>query len=66
MLIRVTFPLAAAHFVNQAARTMMAIVGPLLAVELGLSAVELGTLADGGEQRQPALGDRRAVEQCLV
>lgn len=45
MLIRVTFPLAAAHFVNQAARTVMAIVGPLLAVELGLSAVELGTLA---------------------
>ena len=45
MLLRVTFPLAAAHFVNQAARTVMAIVGPVLAVELGLSAVELGTLA---------------------
>jgi len=45
MLVRVTFPLAAAHFVNQAARTVMAIVGPVLAVELGLSAVELGTLA---------------------
>ena len=45
MLFRVTFPLAAAHFVNQAARTVMAIVGPVLAVELGLSAVELGTLA---------------------
>ena len=45
MLLRVTFPFAAAHFVNQAARTVMAIVGPVLAVELGLSAVELGTLA---------------------
>ena len=45
MLLRVTFPLAGAHFVNQAARTVMAIVGPVLAVELGLSAVELGTLA---------------------
>jgi predicted MFS family arabinose efflux permease len=45
MLFRVTFPLAAAHFVNQAARTVMAIVGPVLAVELGLSAMELGTLA---------------------
>ncbi|MBN9488375.1 MAG: MFS transporter [Alphaproteobacteria bacterium] len=30
---------------NQAARTVMAIVGPVLAVELGLSAVELGVLA---------------------
>eukprot|EP01034_Spumella_vulgaris_P003128 gene3128-4033_t len=45
MLLRVTLPFAAAHFVNQAARTVMAIVGPVLAVELGLSAVELGTLA---------------------
>ena len=45
MLVKVTFPLASAHFVNQAARTVMAIVGPVLAVELGLSAVELGTLA---------------------
>ncbi|MGD9879504.1 MAG: MFS transporter [Reyranella sp.] len=40
-----TFPLAAANFMNQAARTVMAIVGPVLAVELGLSAVELGVLA---------------------
>jgi predicted MFS family arabinose efflux permease len=38
-------PLAAANFMNQAARTVMAIVGPALAVELGLSAVELGVLA---------------------
>lgn len=45
MLARVTFPLAAANFLNQAARTVMAIVGPVLAVELGLSAIELGVLA---------------------
>lgn len=45
MLARVTFPLAAANFMNQAARTVMAIVGPVLAVELGLSAIELGVLA---------------------
>src|SRR3954465_13926393 len=45
MLLRVTFPLAAANFMNQAARTVMAIVGPVLAVELGLSGIELGVLA---------------------
>ena len=45
MLVRVTFPLAAANFLNQSARTVMAIVGPVLAVELGLSAIELGVLA---------------------
>lgn len=45
MLVQVTFPLAAANFMNQAARTVMAIDGPVLAVELGLSAVELGVLA---------------------
>jgi MFS family permease len=45
MLARVTLPLAAANFMNQAARTVMAIVGPVLAVELGLSAIELGVLA---------------------
>jgi MFS family permease len=45
MLVQVTFPLAAANFMNQAARTVMAIVGPVLAVELGLSAIELGVLA---------------------
>ena len=45
MLVQVTFPLAAANCMNQAARTVMAIVGPVLAVELGLSAVELGVLA---------------------
>jgi predicted MFS family arabinose efflux permease len=45
MMVHVTFPLAAANFMNQAARTVMAIVGPVLATELGLSAVELGVLA---------------------
>lgn len=45
MLARVTVPLAAANCMNQAARMVMAIVGPVLAVELGLSAVELGVLA---------------------
>ncbi len=45
MLVRVTFPLAAANVMNQASRTVMAIVGPVIAVELGLSAVELGVLA---------------------
>jgi MFS family permease len=45
MLVQVTLPLAAANFMNQAARTVMAIVGPVLAVELGLSASELGLLA---------------------
>lgn len=45
MLVRVTFPLSAANCLNQSARTVMAIVGPVLAVELGLSAAELGVLA---------------------
>jgi MFS family permease len=45
MLARVTFPLAAANCMNQAARMVMAIVGPVIAVELGLSAIELGVLA---------------------
>lgn len=42
---RVTLPLAAANFMNQSARTVMAIVGPVLAVEFALSASELGILA---------------------
>jgi MFS family permease len=45
VFFRVTLPLAAANFLNQASRTVMAIVGPVLAVELGLSASELGLLA---------------------
>lgn len=45
MFLRVTLPLAGANFLNQAARTVMAIVGPVLAVEFGLTASELGLLA---------------------
>lgn len=42
---RVTLPLAAVNFLNQASRVMVATLGPLLAVEFGLSASELGLLA---------------------
>jgi predicted MFS family arabinose efflux permease len=45
MFLRVTLPLSGANFLNQAARTVMAIVGPVLAVEFGLTASELGLLA---------------------
>jgi predicted MFS family arabinose efflux permease len=42
---RVTLPLAVFGLINQAARTVMAIIGPMLAVEFALSASELGLLA---------------------
>lgn len=42
---RVTLPLAMMNFTNQASRTVVATVGPLMAVELGLSASGLGALA---------------------
>lgn len=42
---RVTLPLAAMNFTNQASRAVVATIGPLLALELGLSASELGALA---------------------
>jgi MFS family permease len=42
---RLTLPLAGLNFVNQASRTMVATLGPLLALEFGLSASELGLLA---------------------
>lgn len=42
---RVSLPLAFVNFVNQAARTVLAVIGPLLAIEFGLSASELGFLA---------------------
>lgn len=45
MFLRVTLPLVGGNFLNQAGRTVMAIVGPVLAVEFGLSASELGLLA---------------------
>lgn len=43
--VRVTLPLAGLNFVNQAARGVMAVIGPVLAVQYGLSASELGLLA---------------------
>lgn len=42
---RITLPLAAINFLNQANRGMVATIGPLLAIEFGLSASELGLLA---------------------
>lgn len=45
MLVRVTFPLTEANVMDQSARTVTAIVSPVLAVEFGLSASELGVLA---------------------
>jgi predicted MFS family arabinose efflux permease len=42
---RITLPLAGLNFVNQASRTLVATIGPLLAVEFALSASELGLLA---------------------
>jgi len=45
LFFRFTLPLAALNFLNQASRTVMAIIGPVLAVEFALSASELGLLA---------------------
>jgi MFS family permease len=42
---RITLPLAAINFLNQCNRGMVATIGPLLAIEFGLSASELGLLA---------------------
>lgn len=42
---RITLPLAAINFLNQANRALVATIGPLLALEFGLSAAELGLLA---------------------
>lgn len=43
--VRVTLPLAGLNWVNQAARGVMAVIGPVLAVEYGLTASELGLLS---------------------
>ncbi|WP_424811147.1 MFS transporter [Roseococcus sp. YIM B11640] len=43
--LRITLPLAAVNFLNQASRAVMAVIGPLLAVEFALSASDLGLLA---------------------
>jgi len=40
----VTFPLAMVNFINQASRSLMALIGPLLALEFELSAADLGLL----------------------
>jgi MFS family permease len=45
LFLQVTLPLAALNLINQASRTIMAIIGPVLAVEFGFSASELGLLA---------------------
>jgi len=42
---RVTLPLAALNFLNQASRALLAVIGPALALEFGLSASDLGLLA---------------------
>ncbi|MCX8133524.1 MAG: MFS transporter [Roseococcus sp.] len=42
---RITLPLAAVNFLNQASRAVLALIGPLLAVEFALSASDLGLLA---------------------
>ncbi|MGE0226531.1 MAG: MFS transporter [Acetobacteraceae bacterium] len=42
---RLTLPLSGVNFLNQAARALIATVGPLLALEFSLSATELGLLA---------------------
>nr|WP_314074401.1 MFS transporter [uncultured Roseococcus sp.] len=42
---RITFPLALVNFLNQASRAVMAVLGPLLALEFELSASDLGLLA---------------------
>lgn len=42
---RITLPLAAVNFLNQANRSLVATIGPLLALEFGLSASGLGLLA---------------------
>ncbi|MGG5818296.1 MFS transporter [Falsiroseomonas sp. HW251] len=42
---RLTLPLSGQNFVNQASRTLVATIGPLLAIEFALSASGLGLLA---------------------
>ncbi|MGQ0509588.1 MAG: MFS transporter [Betaproteobacteria bacterium] len=45
LFLRITLPLSAFNLVNQGSRAVMAVVGPVLAVEFGLTASELGFLA---------------------
>lgn len=43
--LRVTLPLAGVNFLTQASRAVLSVVGPVLAVQYGLSASELGLLS---------------------
>lgn len=45
VFLKVTLPLAVFNLLNQASRTVMSVIGPVLAVEFALSASELGLLA---------------------
>lgn len=45
IFVRVTLPFAAMGFINQAGRIVVALVGPAIALEFGLSASGLGVLA---------------------
>ena len=45
LFLHVTLPLATLNLINQASRTIMAVIGPVLAVEFAFSASELGFLA---------------------
>ncbi|WP_431303084.1 MFS transporter [Sediminicoccus sp. BL-A-41-H5] len=45
IFLRVTLPLAFVNVLNQASRAMLAVIGPLLALEFSLSASDLGLLA---------------------
>ena len=45
LFLVVTLPFAMMNLINQASRTVMAVIGPALAVEFSLSASELGLLA---------------------
>ena len=45
IFLRVTLPLAGVNFLNQASRAVLAVIGPILAVEFALSASDLGLLA---------------------
>lgn len=45
VFLRVTLPLSGLNFLNQAARALIATIGPLLALEFDLTATELGMLS---------------------
>jgi len=45
LFAKVTLPLAALNLINQASRAVMAVIGPVLALEFSMSAGELGLLA---------------------